>query len=104
MIYTDSRRYPVRRVSVMAAAYPEAFKNLNDVTARPNPNHLFGDRVVWSGQGAKIANYKAVWVIEDHRIDAGELARAQQFLVGLGFHLETTQTLRYTSMYRYVKN
>lgn len=104
VIFTDSRRYPVRRVSVMAAAYPEAFKNLIDVTARPNPNHLFGDRALWSGLGTEIGGYKAVWVIEDHRIDAGELARAQQFLTGLGFHLQTTQTLRYTSLYRYVKN
>jgi mannosyltransferase len=104
VIFTDSRRYPVRRMSVMAAAYPEAFKNLIDVTARPNPNHLFGDRVLWSGLGTELGGYKAVWVIEDHRIDAGELARAQQFLIGLGFHLETTQTLRFTSLYRYVKN
>jgi mannosyltransferase len=104
VIFTDSRRYPVRRVSVMAAAYPEAFKNLSDVTARPNPNHLFGDRVLWSGLGSELGGYKAVWVIEDHRIDAGELARAKRFLAGLGFHLETTQTLRYTSLYRYVKN
>ena len=104
VIFTDSRRYPVRRVSVMAAAYPEAFKNLIDVTARPNPNHLFGDRVLWSGLGTELGGYKAVWVIEDHRIDAGELARAQQFLVVLGFHLETTQTLRYTSLLKYVKN
>ncbi len=104
VIFTDSRRYPVRRVSVMAAAYPEAFKNLSDVTARPNPNHLFGDRVLWSGLGKGLGGYKAVWVIEDHRIDAAELVRAQQFLTSLGFHLETTQTLRYTSMYRYAKN
>lgn len=103
VIFTDSRRYPVQRVSVMAAAYPEAFKNLTDVTLHPNPNHLLGDRTPWKNLGGQLSRFKAVWVIEDRRSDAGELARADKLLRRLGFVQNRVQNLHFTSLYRYSK-
>jgi len=85
VIFGDAWRYPVRRVSVMKAAYPENFRGLADIGFTRDKTQLLDWRVSWHDQAEKLKGFRTVWLVLDSRVDLREIKQAENVLVPLGY-------------------
>jgi mannosyltransferase len=109
VIFGDAWMYPIRRVSVMKGAYPEAFRGLTDVGLTTDASQLFDERASWhlwhSKQGnpsLRLTGYSRIWLILDSRGDRQEIARADKILGEAGYRQGATYKEPFTWLVEFV--
>jgi mannosyltransferase len=109
VIFGDAWMYPIRRVSVMKGAYPEAFRGLTDVGLTSDATQLFDERASWHGWHSGGANptirltgYRRIWLILDSRGDQQEIGRADKILAQAGYRQGATYHGHFTWLVAFI--